>query len=74
MADINFPMLFFQLANIALLISWFVLVLRSLQRLGRVKGPDAVKLGWVALILFIPIFGALAFLNTYKRSTPSTTL
>jgi type III secretory pathway component EscS len=55
-------LVFWQVVNIALLIGWIVLGIVALLQLRRRQLPPMIQLIWVALILLVPFFGALAFL------------
>jgi uncharacterized membrane protein YhaH (DUF805 family) len=59
---INWLLFFFQLVNFALLIAWIMLAYIALRRLGRAGLSPAVTIGWAALILLLPVLGAVAFL------------
>lgn len=58
-----------QLFNLTLLTSWVVLVVVALVRAGREPLNEGERLGWAAIILLIPLFGALAFLLTRPKQT-----
>lgn len=73
MSDINFPILFFQILNIALIILWAVLALYALRALGRRAVSEPVRLGWTILILFVPVLGAAAFLIVHPKPSKPTT-
>jgi hypothetical protein len=47
--------------NILLLCGWLVLAILALFRLRRRELPETTRAIWAALILLIPIGGALAF-------------
>ncbi|NJN18651.1 MAG: hypothetical protein HC822_21545 [Oscillochloris sp.] len=66
---INLPLLLAQLSNIVLVILWIGLAIAALLRLNRLDMSTGVRLGWSALILCVPILGALALLITSRRST-----
>lgn len=70
--DLNTTMLTFQLMNIVLLGTWLFLVVVALRRLQSTPLAEGVKLGWAALILLVPVLGALAFLSTRARPNPPT--
>lgn len=58
-----------QLFNLALLLSWVVLVVAALVRVGREPLTEGERLNWTLIILLLPMFGALAFLLTRPKHT-----
>lgn len=63
MADINFGFLVSQTIHFGLLFAWFVLGFRALKYLHRAKLSESIRLLWVAIVIFVPLIGALAVLN-----------
>lgn len=61
---INYLLLGFQLLNIALLIAWLVLAVLAFRQLGRRNLSENQRLLWVALMIFVPLLGVLAFFLT----------
>jgi uncharacterized membrane protein YhaH (DUF805 family) len=59
---ISWPLLAAQLVNIALVSLWIVLALMALRRLRGTQLPDLARAIWAALIVLVPLLGALAFL------------
>ncbi|MCX7707317.1 MAG: PLDc N-terminal domain-containing protein [Anaerolineae bacterium] len=68
MEGTNTIFLLAQILNIVLLIAWITLAVWALLRLRREKLQDMAQVIWVAIILLIPILGALAFLIVRSRS------
>lgn len=61
----NSGLLFSYAINAVLLIlmcSWPILALVTLLRLRKLRLPSSDTVLWVIVILFVPVFGALAFL------------
>jgi hypothetical protein len=50
-----------QLINLTLPIAWFILAVVALFMLRRRELPDTALAVWAAIIVIIPILGALAF-------------
>jgi hypothetical protein len=48
--------------NLAVLVGWFILAIVALFMLRRRELPDVALAVWAAVIVIIPIGGALAFL------------
>ncbi|MEM8535368.1 MAG: hypothetical protein AAGF95_31325 [Chloroflexota bacterium] len=65
----NFILLLAQLANIAILVGWIVLVLVAFYQMRYRKLSDGAQVAWVGFIIFAPVLGALAFLMI-KPGTP----
>lgn len=71
--DVNISFLLVQLINITLLILWIVIILWSFRRLNKRVMSASQRLGWAAIIIFVPILGGLAFLVTHPlRASPAT--
>jgi hypothetical protein len=51
----------FQIFNILLLAAWLVLAVAALLQLRHAALSESIRLGWAALIVLIPIIGAIAF-------------
>lgn len=60
----NFILLLAQLANIAILVGWIVLVLVAFYQMRYRKLSDVAQVAWVGFIIFAPVLGSLAFLMT----------
>lgn len=67
MDGISINLLIAQILNIALLIAWISLALWALFRLRREKLQDVAQVIWVAIILLVPVFGAVAFFIVRSR-------
>ncbi len=61
MEEINVGLLAAQIFNILLLITWIALALWALFRLRREQMSDTVQVVWAAIILLVPVVGAVAF-------------
>jgi hypothetical protein len=59
----------FQFMNIAIIVLWIVVVFMALSRMRTMSFPDGSYFAWIMLIIFIPIFGAMAFLITHRRKS-----
>lgn len=59
--DVNIPLLLAQLLNVGILIGWLVLGGIAIWQLRTRHLSDSTKVIWVAVILLVPLFGALAF-------------
>jgi hypothetical protein len=59
---VSWPLLAAQLVNIALVSLWVVLALVALRRLRGAPLPDLARAIWAALIVLVPLLGAIAFL------------
>lgn len=66
---INWGLLLAQLANFALIIGWVALAVFALMKLRRAGLGQGPTLGWAALILCVPVLGALAFFILNPRRT-----
>ncbi|MCU0480922.1 MAG: hypothetical protein MUE54_06885 [Anaerolineae bacterium] len=62
MIDINFGFLVSQIVHFAMLFAWVILGFRALKYLYHAKLTEGIRLLWVAIVLFVPLFGALAVL------------
>lgn len=58
---INWALLAAQLINLISLALWIVLALVALRRLRRAVVSDLTRALWAALIVLVPLLGALAF-------------
>jgi hypothetical protein len=58
---INWSFLVLQSINLMLLVGWFILAIVALFMLRRRELPDTALAIWAAVIVIIPIGGALAF-------------
>ncbi len=73
MVGTNTIFLIVQILNIVLLIAWISLALWALFRLRREEMQDVAQVIWVAIILLVPVFGAVAFfIVRSRREKPST--
>jgi len=63
MIDINFGFLIWQIINFALVFAWIFFGFRALKYLYHAKLTEGIRLLWVAIVLFVPLFGALAVLT-----------
>ena len=63
MVDINLFFLLSQTIHFGLLFAWFLLGFRALKYLHRAKLSESILLLWVAIVIFVPLIGALAVLN-----------
>lgn len=61
-AGLNTALLAAQLANLALFAAWVALAVYALLRLRRAQLDSAPHAVWAALIVLVPLLGALAFL------------
>jgi hypothetical protein len=59
---VSWPLLAAQLVNIALVSLWIVLALVALRRLRGAPVSELARAIWAALIVLVPLLGALAFL------------
>jgi hypothetical protein len=67
----NWGYFFVQLINLTLPIAWFILAVVALFMLRRRELPDTALAVWAAIIVIIPILGALAFwIVSPGRRTP----
>jgi hypothetical protein len=60
----NWPFLVIQIVNILLLLSWIVLIVIALLKMRQRLFGELAHVLWVIVIIFVPVFGALAFLIT----------
>lgn len=58
---INSTFLILQVVNIGLMVLWVALVIRALMRLRHCELNETQRLAWTALIVFVPVLGAVAF-------------
>ena len=65
---INLPLLTAQLANILLIVGWIALTYAALRALRRRSLPSTATAIWSALILLLPLLGALAFFTVRPAS------
>jgi hypothetical protein len=63
MGHINFLFVMLQILNAVILVIWLFLVIRALQYLRTAKLSENIRLLWVAIVIFVPLIGALAVLN-----------
>lgn len=66
---IHWPLLLAQLANLALLVAWVALSVIALRLVWRSDLPPATRMIWAALIILLPLVGALAFLIARARAS-----
>ena len=59
---IDFGYLLVMLLNLSLFIVWLVAAIYALFKLRKADLPEAARAIWAAVIVLIPILGALAFL------------
>jgi apolipoprotein N-acyltransferase len=62
MANFGFGMGFVSILNVIIILAWIVLAILCLINLGKRQMPETPKALWAAIILIIPVFGAIAFL------------
>lgn len=67
MDEINISLLIAQILNMALLVAWITLALWALFRLRREELQDIAQVIWAAIILLVPVFGAVAFFIVRSR-------
>jgi|GEM_PF-1835710 len=65
--EINIGSLVVQILNLALLATWICLAIWALFRLRKEEIQDVAQVIWTAVILLIPILGALAFVIVRSR-------
>ncbi|NOK57357.1 MAG: hypothetical protein GFH27_549309n92 [Chloroflexi bacterium AL-W] len=65
----NYGLLFAQLLNVFLLIMWIGLAIIALNQMRHRVLSGIVYPLWIAMIVFVPILGAMTFLLT-KPGTP----
>ena len=70
---INHGFLAALLLTLALLVAWVALAIRALRRLGRRNVGEGTRLLWAAIIVLVPLLGALAFLLSNPKDQPSST-
>lgn len=63
-SGIHLPLLVAQLVNLALLTAWVILAILALRRMRAAALPATAQAIWAALIVLVPLLGALAFLLT----------
>ncbi|NOK61980.1 MAG: hypothetical protein GFH27_549289n326 [Chloroflexi bacterium AL-W] len=68
----NYTLLVLQIMNITIIIMWIVLAIRAFNQMRHRVFSDMAHILWVAVIIFIPILGALAFLMTKPGSLRET--
>ena len=66
---IHLSLLVAQLFNFALLATWLLLVLITLVQVSRSKIGEWERIAWAALIVLVPLLGAIAFLLARPRNT-----
>ena len=69
---IHWPLLLTQLANLALIAAWLGLSALALRLVRRSALPPSARAIWVALIILLPLVGALACLIARPRASAST--
>jgi len=57
----NWGYLLVMIANLSLLLGWPLLAILALLRLRRRELPEVARAIWAAIILVVPIFGAISF-------------
>ncbi len=67
MEEISIGLLTAQILNVLLLTIWIVIALWALSRLRREDMQDLAQVIWAAIILLVPIFGAVAFFIVRSR-------
>lgn len=55
------PFVVTRMVSLLFPIAWFALLMIALWQLRRATLSESVRLGWAALIVLIPIIGAVAF-------------
>jgi hypothetical protein len=60
--DIHFGFLVSQLIHFGLLFAWVIFGFRALKYLYHAKLTEGMRLLWVTIVLFVPLFGAVAVL------------
>jgi hypothetical protein len=60
-----------QIINFVLLTIWIGLAVAALYKLSKLRLDSGVALGWAALIVLVPILGALAFLMWTPPNQPA---
>jgi hypothetical protein len=48
-----------QIINLLLLVSWIALLIAAIVK--ALQLPNNLRLGWILVILFVPLFGAIMF-------------
>ena len=61
--DLNIVFLIAQIANVVLFTVWLALAVMAWRKMRRYELASGVALGWMLVILFVPVFGALTFLS-----------
>jgi hypothetical protein len=64
---VNITLLLAQLLNFGLFFSWILLAVVALFRLRRLDLSAEQRLGWAALVVLVPLLGALAVLIVHRR-------
>lgn len=64
---INTTLLFMQILNGMLLFITIILIVLAFRRMRLYQLTEAQNLIWSLVILFIPLFGAMAFLLTHPK-------
>lgn len=65
----NSIILLLQVVNIVLLSTHIVLIILAFRRMRLYQTIKTQRLIWSLLILFVPLFGAIAFLFTHPQFT-----
>ncbi len=60
-SGINFGYLWVMLFNLLLIVVWIIFAILALFQLRRLEMSETARAMWAALILLIPIAGAIAF-------------
>jgi hypothetical protein len=61
---IAWPFLVVQILSLLLMLLWIVLVIVSFWKMRQRRFGELAHILWVIVIIFVPVFGALAFLIT----------
>lgn len=62
MNELNFTLLLMQMVNIGLLVAWIALTAFALRHLHQSHLTAHAVYGWLLVIVFVPLIGALLFL------------
>jgi hypothetical protein len=69
---INWTLLLAQIINVLLICAWVVMAIMALRQLRRRSLPSLARAIWAAIIVLMPLLGALAFFIVRPMSPTDT--
>lgn len=68
--DSSTALIIVRIVNLALVMAWLVLALLAWRKMRQHAISGGAAFGWSLMILFLPVLGALAFLNGRPVNAP----